>query len=152
MVAYSHIYNGSGTAVCTAFGHKGSKGSTWKLTCSNGKTLTATMGKRCGLNQVNQKWSWNDRFWCENRIIGSVKETWTCIFRKSKIKSKCKLVMMFFLIIVIPFFSKTEFQIDNFRLALWFAKNLLASVSWIMTSFVLEGQIQDIIKGWVIRF
>ena len=57
MVAYSHIYNGSGTAVCTAFGHKGSKGSTWKLTCSNGKTLTATMGKRCGLNQVNQKWS-----------------------------------------------------------------------------------------------
>ena len=53
MVAYSHIYNGSGTAICTGYGHKGSKGSTWKLTCSNGKTLTATMGKRCGLNQVN---------------------------------------------------------------------------------------------------
>jgi len=51
MVGYSHIYNGTGSAICTAFGHKGSKGSTWKLTCANGKTLTATMGKRCGLNQ-----------------------------------------------------------------------------------------------------
>jgi len=51
MVAFSHIYNGTGTAVCTGYGRKGSKGSTWKLTCSNGKTLTTTMGKRCGLQQ-----------------------------------------------------------------------------------------------------
>ena len=75
MVGYSHIYNGTGSAICTAFGHKGSKGSTWKLTCANGKTLTATMGKRCGLNQVNLKWRKNGSFRCENRIIGSVKET-----------------------------------------------------------------------------
>ena len=141
MVGYSHIYNGTGSAICTAFGHKGSKGSTWKLTCANGKTLTATMGKRCGLNQVNQKWSKNGSFRCENRIIGSVNETWTCIFRKAKIKLKCKLVVMFFLIIVIPFFSETEFQIGASGLALWLANNLLASVSKIMASFVLEGQI-----------
>ena len=52
VVAYSHIFGGSGTARCVGFGRKGSKGSTWQLTCSNGKTMTATMGKRCTLNQV----------------------------------------------------------------------------------------------------
>jgi len=50
-IANSSIIGGVGTAKCTGHGKKGSKGSTWLLTCSTGKTLVATMGKRCQLNQ-----------------------------------------------------------------------------------------------------
>ena len=54
-MASSSIIGGTGIAKCTGYGKKGRKRSTWLLTCSTGKTLVATMGKRCQLNQVQKE-------------------------------------------------------------------------------------------------